>query len=349
MKGRIYLLILVILISSLPIAVWADSDQVANIVIKENENLPKDFFGAGDSIRNHGTVQGDVFAASGTFENTGNVKGDILAAGGSSIIGGRIDGDIRVASGTVVIEGEVGKNITALAGDFSIAEGGAVDGSVNVFAGNVIVDGIVGGDLRSGAGTVRINGIIKGDVRLETDQINFGPNAKIEGNLFYSSEEEIGIPEGIVVGKTEYKKSQIRLDNDRKKKAEEGFKVFNIVWKAVGIAAYLVIAAILTLLFGSFMIRTADTIQRKPWHAVGIGLVGLIVTPVAAILFMITVIGIPLGVISFVLYGLLIYLAQLPGALWLGKLILKREEKPLLPVLLGVFILRLVSFIPYLG
>ncbi|MBB6217584.1 cytoskeletal protein CcmA (bactofilin family) [Anaerosolibacter carboniphilus] len=349
MKGRIYLLILVLLISSLPIVAFADNDQTTNIVIKQDESLPKDFFGAGDSIRNHGTVQGDVFAASGEFENTGTVKGDILAVGRSSVIDGMVEGDVRVASGTVVIEGEVEKNVTAFAGDFSMAEGAAVDGSINVFAGNIIIDGIVGGDLRSGAGTAQINGVVKGDVWLETDQINFGPNGKIEGNLVYSSERELQIPEGVVAGKVEYKKSQIRINDEAKKKAEEGIKVMHIVWKAAGIAAYLIIATILTLLFSRFMLGTADTIQRKPWHAIGIGLVALIVTPVAAILFMITVIGIPLGVISFVLYGLAIYLAQLPGALWLGRLILKGEEKPLLPILLGVFILRLVSFIPYLG
>ncbi|MDF2546623.1 MAG: polymer-forming cytoskeletal protein [Anaerosolibacter sp.] len=349
MKGRIYLLILVILIGAMPTMIFADNGQAANIVIQQGESVAKDFFGAGDSIRNDGTIQGDMFAASGVLENTGIVKGDILAAGGRSIIGGRVEGDIRIASGNVVIEGEVGKNVTALAGDITIGENAAVDGSINGFAGNIIIDGIVGGDLRSGAGTVQINGIIKGDVRLETDQINFGPNGRVEGNLTYSSEHELRIPEGVVAGEVEYKKSQFRIDNDARQKAEEGIKVFNIVWKAVGIAAYLIIAAILTLLFSGFMRRTADTIQKKPWHAVGIGLVGLIVTPVAAILFMITVVGIPLGVISFILYGLAIYLAKLPAALWLGRLILKGDEKPLLPVMLGVFILKLVSYIPYLG
>jgi hypothetical protein len=64
---------------------------------------------------------------------------------------------------------------------------------------------------------------------------------------------------------------------------------------------------------------------------------------------MITVIGIPLGLISFVIYGLLIYLSKIPAALWIGEKILKNEEKPYLPMVLGILILLLVGFIPYLG
>lgn len=348
MKKFMHTWMIFLLICLLPSLSFADNGEEVNMIVKKDEVIQKDFFAAGSFIRNHGEIRGDVFAAGEEFENTGTVMGDILAIGGNSRIGGQVKGDVRIAGGNVTITGDIGKNATAFSGNFLLAEGAAVDGSINVFAGTVVIDGVVGGDLRAGSGTVQINGLVKGDVRLHADQIRFGPQAKIEGNLLYTSEKKITIPEGVVSGSVEYKQPYAGMD-ERIKKAEEGLKTFNILWKAVGIIAYLIIAAILVLVFGNFMDKTAITVERKPWHAVGIGLVGLIVTPIAAILLMFTVIGIPLGVISLVLYGLVLYLAKLPGALWLGKVILKNEGKPLLPMLLGVFILMLVSYVPYLG
>jgi len=98
-----------------------------------------------------------------------------------------------------------------------------------------------------------------------------------------------------------------------------------------------------------------DALRLDPWRSLGWGALLLFATPIACIIVMITVIGLPLGLIALALWGIGIYLSQIPVALTLGRLILKREEAslsrgPMIGYLaLGLFILYLLNWIPVLG
>ena len=85
------------------------------------------------------------------------------------------------------------------------------------------------------------------------------------------------------------------------------------------------------------------------------GIVFLIVVPIVSVLVMITVIGIPLGLIALLLYGIALFSAQVFVGMTLGRLILSffsdgnRRMIQFLGLLLGLLILFGVSFIPYFG
>jgi len=350
MKRLLGIVLAFMILISLPVSAAAAQNTDDTFIIQKDEMVNRDVFAGAGYIKNFGTINGDIFAATGDFENMGKVTGDIILGAGNSQIGGQVDGNLRIGAGKVVINGEVGRNVTALCSDLQLEKNAAVNGNMNALAGNLIVNGFVGGDLRSGADNIQINGVIKGDVEVETSKLQFGPDAKIHGNLTYISSDQIAIPEGIVMGEVTQKEptTNINLEQNRKK-IEKSFKIIHVVRRAVSLLSYLIIGTILALVFTSFMKKTSGMLEEKPWHSLGIGLVGLIVIPIAALLMIITVIGIPLGIISFMLYGILLYLAKLPCALWIGNKILKGEEKPLLPMLLGIFLLLLVSYIPYLG
>lgn len=340
--------VLLLTMSSFPAA--AAQDNPNNIIIGQEQVIQGDYFGAGETIINNGKINGDIYAASSAFENSGEVTGDILLAASYSKIGGKTNGNLRIASSRTEISGEIGKNITALTETLLLVEGAAVDGNINAFASSVILNGIVGGDVRSASRRLEINGEVKGDVAASVETLTFGPKGKIQGNLIYTSEQEMNIPEGAVAGSVEH-----RLPNPRNNRSQsvenlqKGWKYLRLVGKGISMLAYLLIGFLSILLFDKFMKKSAVTMEEKPWHSVGIGLVALIVIPIASILVMFTVIGIPLGIISLMLYGILLYLARLPVGLWIGSKILKNEEKPILPMLLGLVILLLVSYIPYIG
>ncbi|AOT69991.1 polymer-forming cytoskeletal protein [Geosporobacter ferrireducens] len=340
--------VLLIGFSSLPAAAVQDTPR--NIIIGQEESIQGDYFGAGDTIINSGKVNGDIYAAGSEFENGGEVTGDIILAAMNSKIGGKINGNLRLASNRTELTGEIGKNITALTESLLLAEEGAVDGNINVFASRVILNGIVGGDVRAASRRLEINGEIKGDVTASAEELYFGPNGKIQGNLTYTSEQEISIPEGAVTGHVEYRLPEPRRNRSQSmENLQKGWKYLHLIRKGVGMLAYLLIGFLSVYLFDKFMKNSAITMEEKPWHSVGIGLTALIVIPIAAVLMMFTVIGIPLGILSLILYGILLYLARLPVGLWIGRKILKNEEKSLLPMLLGLVILLLISYIPYIG
>lgn len=346
-KLGMFLCVLLLAMSSFPAA--AAQDNPSNIIIGQEQVIQGDYFGAGETIINNGKVNGDIYAASSEFENRGEVTGDILLAASYSKIGGKINGNLRIASSRTEISGEIEKNVTALTETLLLVEGAAVDGNINAFAASVILNGIVGGDVRSASRRLEINGEVKGDVAVSVETLTFGPNGKIQGNLIYTSERKMNIPKGAVAGRVEHRPDPRNNRSQSVENLQKGWKYFRLAGKGISMLAYLLIGFLSILLFDKFMKKSAVTMGEKPWHSVGIGLVGLIVIPIASILMMFTVIGIPLGIIALMLYGILLYLARLPVGLWIGSKILKNEEKPILPMLLGLVILLLVAYIPYIG
>lgn len=99
----------------------------------------------------------------------------------------------------------------------------------------------------------------------------------------------------------------------------------------------------------------ADSIKSNPVSSLGWGALLLFATPIAAIIVCCTVIGLPLGIIGLVLYGIAIYLSQIPVALCIGRLIIGRfrevESKGIMvgAMATGLAILTLLMWIPILG
>ena len=70
---------------------------------------------------------------------------------------------------------------------------------------------------------------------------------------------------------------------------------------------------------------------------------------------MCTIIGLPLGIIGLVLYGVAIYLSQIPVSLLIGKLIIMQKKEPdsigsmIGALALGLVILLVLGLIPVIG
>lgn len=315
-----------------------------NLSIKENEIIRNDLFFVGDVINNMGTIQGDVFSTCYEFMNKGEITGDLIMGALDLRIEGTIGGDARILSGNAYISGEVSKNITALTNALVI--NGAVDGNVVAYGGSNIVNGIIGGNYRVKSGNIVINGIIKGDVTLEGDEIKFGPKAKIEGKLIYVSNEKVNIPKGMVIGGIERRPINKSLGNiDRLKNRFSAVETF---LRILGDIGYFLIAYILYVLFKEKLNTSVGYILENKWRTLGIGILGVIGIPIISILFIISLIGIPLGIITLVLYGLLVYMAKIPVAQLIGNFIFKEKQNTLLSLITGLVVVVILCNIPYL-
>ena len=89
------------------------------------------------------------------------------------------------------------------------------------------------------------------------------------------------------------------------------------------------------------------------WRSLGLGFAVLAGVPVAIILIAITLVGLPASLMLLVFYLVAIYLAKIWVGAFLGQILLKQagETKSdwLLGLLIGLLILTVVGFIPYLG
>jgi len=89
------------------------------------------------------------------------------------------------------------------------------------------------------------------------------------------------------------------------------------------------------------------------WRSVGLGFAVLAGVPVAIIVTAITLVGLPVSLMLLATYLFAIYLAKLWVGAFLGQMLLKpagaTKSDWLLGLLVGLLILTIVGFIPYLG
>ena len=124
----------------------------------------------------------------------------------------------------------------------------------------------------------------------------------------------------------------------------------------LGLVLVTIVAGLALAALGARQVRTAEAlISREPGQTLLVGLAGLVIVPVIAILAMITIIGAPLGLaILLVAWPAAAYAGYLVAGIWIGEWLIdrdspKRRERPYLAAVVGLITLQILSIIPFLG
>ncbi len=323
------------------------------VTVADGEVIEDDLYVGANIIIIEGTVDGDVWAAANTIAVGGIVSGSTMAAGRMVAIQGDIGHAVRAVGETVSVSGNVDGDLMAGCARLDTARSARIGGDLLLGAGNARIDGLVEGDIRGGGGSVSIGGVVQGDIELEVETLTIESTADIQGNLVYTSENEAAIQSGAkVAGVTTHKLPEKERDG-----AESSAFAFlsDLKWKFIGFLMSLLAGLVLILLAPKWLSSVSEAVRSRPGPSAGWGALVLFVTPIAAIVTCITIIGIPLGLIALALWGIAIYLAQIPVGLFVGKLIIGRyrevEGKGIMvaALALGLVILKLLRLIPYLG
>ena len=313
------------------------------LVILKDEVVNDDIYFAGNSVIVEGTINGDLIAAGGEIKVTGTINGGIIAAGGSIIVNGNVANDVRVAGGEVRIGGDVGDNVLAFTGQFIMENNARISRDLTLGAGTAIIDGTVNGNINGGVSDLEMRGATKGNVTLEIDNnIRIFPGATIGGNLEYSAPSQ-GEISGIVSGKTTYKEAPPKKGDLRSKIESE---IMGYLWLfLIGIVS-LMIAPELTQ-------KNSDKVAMNPLKNLLWGLLFLIISPIVTILLLITIIGIPLSLILFIIYIVTIYISRIYVGYWVGGYVLKKLKIEtrfrVLTMAFGLLIVLIVINIPIVG
>ncbi|KDR93770.1 hypothetical protein SAMN02745945_00965 [Peptoclostridium litorale DSM 5388] len=322
-----------------------DIDKSEMVGIREGEKIEKDLFIATGAFTNKGEVRGELFCASNSFYNFGIVSGDIIAAASYIRVDGSVGADVRLASERVEVGGIIAEDATIFARAVEID--GTIGRTLSVAGKELSMNGSIGGDIRGAVKTLVIDGVVNGDVGIEADNIRFGPKARIEGDFIYRSNAEISIPEGVVIGKVE-RRAPIFDGNVDMDKFERESRKYSMVSKILFGLGYVVATMVFYGLFRPFVESTSENIIKKPWYSMGLGFAAIIVIPVAAIILLVTIIGMPLAVLTFIGYGVLLYISKIPAAHVLGKFIFSGKSS-YASFFTGMAIIMLIANIPYAG
>jgi hypothetical protein len=338
------------------------TDQ-GNIYVGSNEVVNNTFMDFGGTVDIRGAINGDVIVGGGNVTISGSVSGDVLSAGGNIKITGPVGGNVRVAGGTVEIDSKVGKNINVLAGTFVLGDKSEVGGNVLFGAGTANLSGKISGYVDGNSGNIDLAGEFNQDVNVTIDkngQLVLSPNAMVKTNLKFSAAEESQLVKegGVVQGQTTF--NTITRQTQTAQKHWSGY----FFWKLVSLFGILVVGLVLVSLHRKGVEKVVHQLINKPWSNLGWGVVYSIITPIILILLAATIIGIPLLLIGFAVYAILLYIGKIFVGLALGQILIgkiakmsgknkpvkKGKEASLIwPMILGLVVIVILISIPIIG
>lgn len=346
------LIVVILLLSGLIGTAFAQGigEQGGDMMVPAEKSINDDYFAMGETVTVKGRITGDMFATGNNIATEGNIEGDIIALGRQIDAGGSVGGNVRTGGQAVSIRGNVERSVTAACQELTIGSSSVIGGNILATASMLRVDGKISGALRSTAGTILIAGEVVRDVEVTADQVVVLPGAKIGGNLTYKSDNPAEIHDGAQINGT-VKRITVAPPSEQ--------PLASIIWEeALKVVSLLVLALLFVLLLPLATEQVADTVRTQLWMSLGLGVGGFLVPPVLALVLFITVIGIPLGWLFLVGYGAFLGAGILLGKVFLGFLLgvsilralqKKQQVSPIWSVLLGTAIIKLLTYIPYVG
>jgi hypothetical protein len=263
-----------------------------------------------------------LFGCNGTIQTGAHVNKDVVSFGGNIAIeqGARIDGDVVVFGGNVKINGNVKRDVTIFGGNVVLESSAVVERDV------VIIGGAV--DQQEGA-TVK-GRVTRGESGFRVPDVPTAPTAP---KLPSVTPTVVG--GGLVGG------------------------LAGAAWAVVRGILYALALAALGMLVVVFLPKQArqviDVSQSSALPSLGVGCLSLFVAITLGVLLIITICGIPFGVVLFIALAVAsafgwIAVGWLIGEKIMGSVNVRESWKtPLTAVIVGVLLLAAVSAVPIVG
>lgn len=321
------------------------SDQNVDIINPILENT----YISGQNLNISANINGDLVAAGMNLNIENDIRGSLIAAAANVNISANIMGSARLATGKTSITGVIGGDLFIFGGDVNIAKNTVINGDLIVFGGDVKMDGIVYGNIQGSAGTIRIRGTVGKNVKMNIgSSAIFSNDARVSGDFIYSSAYESSVPKNVVLGTV--KRNPVELS--WRQQGLLGITIGKIYDSFIGFLAITFLALFYCMVASGEVIKIRNLIQKSFFKSLGIGFLMGIATPIAIIIFFVTVIGAPIALILTALFLIIAYMSKIFAASFISGFIFKDTHNKWATfgkITLGLFILMIVGLIPYAG
>ena len=205
---------------------------------------------------------------------------------------------------------------------------------------------------------MRLDGVVQGDAEVHAEEVDIGPNTRIDGKLVVHSAREPALPEGAqIAGGIEFHQTDVGDYVDEHENARDVHTVAHGVGSFLWMLGVFVAGTLFMLAFPAYSTRAAQWIGQEPLRSLGLGFVILVCLPVLVVLLLVTIIGIPLALIVLMLYLLLLFLGWVTAAMFVGQKLhgimrggnVATTGWKLFALLLAVLGLWLVGLVPVVG
>ncbi len=316
------------------------------VTVAANETVDDTLLAVGNTVRVEGVVNGDLLAFGRILEVRGSVKGDLVSFAKRTVVSGTVEGRIYNFSQSLDLDGQLGHSIYGWVQSLRVDNRSHVGDGIVVGAGDVSLEGEVKRSVTIFAGNADVSGGIGRDLTMAGGSLTLTNTARVGGNLSARVRQlkDVHIADGATIAG----KRDIEVRVRKSQFMRPRFYFHQAVW----LAAAMLVGWLGLVLFPAFFEACTQAVGSG-WRSLGLGVGVLAGVPVVIIVAAITLVGIPVSLMLFAVYLAAIYLAKIWVGAFLGRVLLKpvgaTKRDWLVGLLVGLLILSIVGFIPYLG
>ena len=327
-----------------------------------------------ENIATEGTAENTASAEESSTTEDNFKRHDVYLTGDNITIDYIVDGNLFVMANNVTINSQIGGDAFILANTVTIGEQGYIFSNLFTAASTVNIQGIVY-DLYSVADTTNISGYVYRDIKVSSNNLNifgtigrnafvncnnmsFSQNAEltenttevstqgmITGNLEYTAENEINIPEGIVTGEVKYTPSNTGSTN--------GIQSYLISLGSI-LATAILIWLVCMWLTPKFVKRTDLITKKTILPQIGFGILTPIALTIISIILILIGITASFGLLVLSLTFLLIAISTSIFIIAINNIICNKLKIQKTQGIFGMLIITtvvlwLIGLIPYIG
>lgn len=314
------------------------------IVIAADEVIDDTLIAASEDIVINGTVTGDLFVMAESVRIRGSVGGLVVVMGESVQLEGTFTGSVISMAEMLDLRGaSLAASFYGAAENLRVHDDVEIGGNSIAIGEEVEFHGNVGRDLVAAAGRATLYGNVGGNLRGYGATMELTDSARIGGDLTLRTKTEdsaIIDPSATIGGATNLSV----WPEEPNRYATADFYLGKVLQILAAFLTGLVLLRLLPALGRGELAGGSEALVTA-----AIGVLILIATPVLAVVAMITLIGAPIGLMTFALWLATLYAAGIVIACYIGRLILPNRESPTLPLLLGLTLLVVVTNVPFIG
>ena len=331
-----------------PLAAGAQGAEAGPVVtVPSGEVREGDLYATGEAVRVDGRLAGDLVAAAQRVLVRGEVDGDLFAAGRTVDLHGPVGDSTRVAGESITVDTVIDGDLLVAGNRLQLLGGAVIRGGLMTASSTIDLAGIVEENFRAAAGEIIVSGTVRGDAYVIADRLELAPGARIDGDLDYRTRLPISAEEAARVGGT------VRHTEPIDDEDSGGGWIGSILFWGWQTGAALLAGLLAVALCRRFVLQFVAAIAEQTTLGALLGFGAFLIVPVAAVVVMVTVVGLPVGLIVMLLFGMALYVAKLPIAAWAGGRLLalagRPDASPYAAMAAGVLTLYLLFATPWVG
>jgi len=330
-----------IIISILIIIILSFSVSGAMFIQSENDLVINDFteeniYAVGENVIIDTGATGEINIIGSNINVKSNIQNDFNVIGSEVIINGKLSEDLRSISTIFVLNNETFGDNIILGSDITIGNKSIINKDLIAMGSVVKINGIVMGDAKITASKIIINGEIYGNAKLNSQEVVFGDNGIIKGNVEIRDKVKI---------------DTIKI-NGTISNIVDKYKDNYVLIKILRFFGIIFLAILIFFIFNKLLVNSEKIVFNNVLKSFLWGVLGYILIPILFIIFLITIIGIPIAIFLIAFYVIMILSAFIIVPYKLGNTIFdyfNKKTNTIISLIVGVIVFCIIVNLPYIG